>query len=213
MISSIKIGCHDVVVTEHPDESNYASSFESCIPAITLMSRRGAYRNVTNIYMASQLLSRVLYAIKTYGNIDNESFDNERCYTMANCILQVLKDNPLLMHCVEEFNPPEKIRIGAFDFMVDTATEDDRETHAAIVDFKRGIINVFPSKGNLKVIDKVKKVVSLWHEIFHVIFTVNTCDALGEDERFIDSMAEWWVMVLRDNPEFVQYLKEVLVRV
>ena len=102
---------------------------------------------------------------------------------------------------------PDKVKIGPFDFKI------------FWYDYVEGILGQCCYTDQILKISKNRKrqavAQTLIHEIIHginVYYGVeNTKDGMAKEENIVDGVAYGWAAFVRDNPEFIIFLNDLLL--
>lgn len=110
---------------------------------------------------------------------------------------------------------PSSVRIGPVRYRI---TEDINDFHKSTHRLEAGEANGVCDNEQLLIVinpevDPQYKRTILMHEIIHACFSVagqpRLDDQDANEERFIQSIDAWLVLVLRDNPRVLAYILEV----
>lgn len=102
---------------------------------------------------------------------------------------------------------PSKIRVGAFDFVIEKwsehqAASKSRYGEFSSMDQRIGIQLTFPSPA--------KAVDTFIHEIMHAIYWAYGIEDDDKEERTVSMLSSGWVQVYRDNPWLADWIRTTL---
>ena len=103
---------------------------------------------------------------------------------------------------------PGKIQVGPVTYTVKvgpiTATDHDPDTLSGLAIHRDAEIQVVDNQAPAQARD------TMLHEVLHCLFAVSglflPVDQAEEEEKFVSLLTPWLTMLLRDNPELVDYL-------
>lgn len=102
---------------------------------------------------------------------------------------------------------PERIKIGPYYFEINERAESWQratDAHGSMIFEDLQINAVTEGRSDIFILDTVT------HEINHGIWSVYHLEEDDSEERIVSTLATGFIAVLRDNPEFMAYIQEVL---